>query len=119
MIEKNKESLSECHSLSNLIASWDILKVAIGVINVVGCFVPEYETHVPGPNTQKFIQRPMEHPFSAHFFTQISISSSKGQKKSNKLQSVLQKDLSPNEKSQGLSSSLSENLHWFGNTTQR
>ena len=96
LIEKYKESLSEDQSHSSLIANWDILKVSNGVIDVVGCFLPEDETHVPGPNAWWFIQRPTEHPSSAHSFTQSSISSSKAQKQTKRLQSVLQKDLSPN-----------------------
>ena len=37
-------------SLSNLIANWDILKASNGVIDAVGCFLREDETHVAGPN---------------------------------------------------------------------
>ena len=114
LVEKYKESLDEDQSLSNLTANWDILKVSNGVIDVVGCFLPEDETHLAGANVWKFIQRPTEQPSSAHSFTQSSISSSKGQKQSKTLQSLLQKDLPPDltinkvavlEKSQASSSS--------------
>ena len=95
LTEKYKESLSEDQSPSNLIANWKILKVSNGVIDVVGCFLPEDKTHAAGPNAWRFIQRPTEHPSSAHSFTQSSIPSLKGQKQTKRLQSVLQNDLSP------------------------
>ena len=123
MIEKYKESLDEDQSLSNLTANWDILKVSNGVINVVGCFLPENETHVAGANARTFIQRPTEQPSSAHSFTQSSISSSKGQKQTKTLQSLLQKDLSPDliinkvavlEKSQTSSSSSTKKITLVG-----
>ena len=88
-IEKYKEVISKGKSLSNLIANWDILKGSNGVIDVVEYFLPENETHVAGPNAQRFIQRPTEHPSSAHSLTKSSISSSKGQKQTKRLQSVL------------------------------
>ena len=95
MRDEHKESLSEGQSLSNVIANWDISNIANVVIDVVRCFVPEDKTSVAVPNARRLIQRPMEHSFFAHFFIQSSISSSKGQKQTKRLQSLLQKDLSP------------------------
>lgn len=95
MKDEHKESLSEGQSLSNVIANWDISNIANVVIDLVRCFVPEGKTTVAVPNARRLIQRPMEHSFFAHFFTQSSISLSKGQKQTKRLQSLLQKDLSP------------------------
>ena len=80
MTEKQKESLSEDQSLSNLIANWEILKISNGVIDDVGCFLSDNKIHVAGTNPQRFIQRSTEHPSSAQSFTQSSTSSSKDQK---------------------------------------
>ena len=127
--DEHKESLSEGQSLSNVIANWDISNIANVVIDLVRCFVPEGKTTVAVPNARRLIQRPMEHSFFAHFLTQSSISLSKGQKQTKRLQSVLQKDLSPKLtinkvvvvvwKISGfiitIISSSSENLHWFTN----
>ena len=92
---KNSGVIKPPKTFHQICCAWDILKVSNGVIDVVGCFLPEDETHVAGPNAQRFTQRLTEHPSSAHSFAQSSISSSKGQKQTKRLQSVLQKDLSP------------------------
>ena len=125
---KNSGVIKPPKTFHQICCAWDILKVSNGVIDVVGCFLPEDETHVAGPNAQRFTQRLTEHPSSAHSFAQSSISSSKGQKQTKRLQSVLQKDLSPDltinkvavlAKSQTYHHHQLRKLHWLGNTKKK
>ena len=69
--QKSIKNLSGC-KLPNLIANWDILKVANGVINVVGYLLPEENTHKAGPNARRFIRRPMGNSSSARFYSKFN-----------------------------------------------
>ena len=61
VISDNKGELPENPSLVDVMSMWDHLKIAMTMIDLVGCLIPHEKYVFASPNGRRFIKRPETH----------------------------------------------------------